>query len=83
MLYKGRAILQLALTFGKPGEKKKKKRRAEVLKIFIFTVYVAHQYDFSRNFIFVFQSLCIGESTFSQKREGAHPFPKFVSKKIK
>lgn len=25
MLYKGRAILQLALTFGKPGEKKKKK----------------------------------------------------------
>lgn len=25
MLYKGRAILQLALTFGKPREKKKKK----------------------------------------------------------
>lgn len=40
MLYKGRAILQLALTFGKPGKKKKKKKEGRSFKDFyLYCIY--------------------------------------------
>lgn len=75
----------VSINFWQAWKKKREeeKRGAEILKIFIFTIYLTQRYDCSHSFIFVFHSLCIGESTFSQKREGAHSFPKFVSKRIK